>query len=128
MDSVIREDRETEANKIGENLYGKTWYRIKNTLDSLDPDFAKFIVEVPYGSVYPRDDLPLKQREIIAITALTCLGLKDQLKSHLIASMKIGMSLKSLVEVFIHLSMFIGFPQAMEGLKVLKEIRDEKGL
>ncbi len=117
-----------QADKIGEQLYGRNWRRIKKTLADLDSDYAKFIVEVPYGSVYPRSGLSLDQRELIAVTALTCLGLKEQLKSHLLAALKIGIPFHSLIEVFIHLSMFIGFPQAMEGLKVMKEIKEEKGL
>lgn len=128
MASVIPQDREENADKVGYKLYGANWERIKINLKSLDEDFARFIVEVPYGSVFPRAGLKIQERELIAITALTCLGLKDQLKSHLLASLKTGISLESLVEAFIHLAMFIGFPQAMEGLKVLKEIREEKGL
>lgn len=116
------------ADKIGEQLYRSNWERIKEALKALDPDFAQMIVEIPYGSIYPRTGLEIKEREIVAVTALTCLGLKSQLKTHIIGSLNIGVSIKELTEIFIHLSMFIGFPKAMEGLKVLKEIKEEKNL
>ncbi len=126
MNSPIPDNRETEADTIGYELYKHNWEKIKSALTNLDPTFAKFVIEIPYGSVYPRKGLSLKEKELVAITSLTCLGLKPQLKSHLIAALNQGYGYDQLAELFLHLAMFIGFPLAMDGLKVLKEIRDEK--
>ena len=126
MNSPIPNDRETEADKIGYGLYKHNWDKIKAALTKLDPTFAKFVIEIPYGSVYPRKGLSLKEKELVAITSLTCLGLKPQLKSHLIAAINQGYRYDQLSELFLHLAMFIGFPLAMDGLKVLKEIKDER--
>ena len=106
-------------------MYGRNWTRIIENFKDLDPIFAQFIQEIPYGSIYPRNELDLKSREIIAISALTQQNLKPQLKSHIIAALKNGMTEVELRELFLHLALFIGFPLVLDGIRIAKEVIDE---
>ncbi|MHA2029903.1 MAG: carboxymuconolactone decarboxylase family protein [Candidatus Kariarchaeaceae archaeon] len=120
------ETRKLEAAIIGEKMYGKNWEKILAGIKELDPKFASFIEEIPYGSIYPRVGLSLEYREIAAITMLTQLNLKPQLKSHILAAMKVGISKEEILELFLHIAMFIGFPLVLDGLKVANEVFDVK--
>ncbi|MHA2169215.1 MAG: carboxymuconolactone decarboxylase family protein [Candidatus Kariarchaeaceae archaeon] len=122
------EIRKQEAAIVGDKMYGKNWEKILAGIKELDPNFASFIEEIPYGSIYPRLGLSLQYREIAAITMLTQLNLKPQLKSHILAAMKIGISKEEILELFLHITMFIGFPLVLDGLKVAKEVFDAKGI
>jgi len=127
-DDLLRdkEQRVTDANHVGQQMYGKNWQRIIDSISELDPTFAEFIAEVPYGSVYPRTELSLTYREIASITALTQLNLRPQLKSHIIAARRLGVSRREIMELFLHLSMFIGFPLVLDGLRVAREVFDRE--
>ncbi len=122
------QDRVDNANKMGETMYGKNWKGIMDGIEKLDPNFAAFLKEIPYGSVYPRPDLSIEYREIAAITALTQLNLMPQLKSHILSALKVGVSKTEITELFLHLAMFIGFPLALDGLKVAKDVFEKTSL
>lgn len=124
MDELIpdRETREQQADEIGNTLYNHNWERILSALRTTDPNFAQFVKEIPYGTVYPRKALDLPSREIAAITALTTLNLKSQLKSHIIAAINVGIAETQIRELFLHIAMYIGFPLALDGLKVAEEV------
>ncbi|MHA2098473.1 MAG: carboxymuconolactone decarboxylase family protein [Candidatus Kariarchaeaceae archaeon] len=117
-----RDKRIADANNIGKKLYKDNWESLLTNLESLDPNFTEFVREIPYGSVYPREALSLQRREIAAITALTQLNLKPQLKSHIIGALNVGVSKEEILELFLHIAMYIGFPLVLDGLKVAKEV------
>lgn len=94
-------------------MYGKNWDSIKNSISSMDPVFAQFVKEIPYGSVYPRKGLSFRDREISAISVLTLLNLKPQLKSHILAGIKVGLSREEIKELILHLVMYVGYPLAV---------------
>jgi len=48
--------------------------KLRSSLDDVAPDFVRVVVEFPFGQIYARDGLDLKQRELISITALATLG------------------------------------------------------
>ena len=60
------------------------------------PDFAKYMIEFPFGDLYARPELDLKTREIVAVAALTALGYATpQLKFHIGAALNAGCSRQS---------------------------------
>ena len=125
MDSIkSKENRNRQADEIGKKMYGKNWDAIIDSMVSMDPVFTQFVKEIPYGSVYPREGLSLRDREISAISVLSVLNLKPQLKSHILAGLNVGLSQMEIKELILHLAMYIGFPLALDTLKVAKEIFD----
>ena len=63
-------------------VYGKHTETVLEMLDSLHPDFARYVIHDAYGQVLGRPFLPLVEREILAVAMLSALGLPDQLKAH----------------------------------------------
>jgi len=91
-------------------------------LNSIAPDFARYVVEYPFGDIFNRPGLDLKTRELITVAALTALGAIPQLKFHLQASLNVGCTREELVETLMQMSVYAGFPAALNGLNAAKEI------
>ena len=96
------------------------------------PDLARYAIEFAFGDVYSRPGLDLKSREIATVSALAALGnAQPQLKVHIHGALNVGCTREEIIEVLIHLSVYAGFPAALNGIFAAKEVfkeRDEKGL
>jgi 4-carboxymuconolactone decarboxylase len=91
------------------------------------PDIARFIIEFPYGDVYSRPGLDMKKREIATVAALTAMGTATpQLKTHIRASLTVGLKPEEIVETIIQMSLYSGFPSALNALQATREVFDEK--
>lgn len=63
---------------------GEAGDRVLESLDGIAPDFARYLIEFPFGDIYSRPGLDLKSREIAVVAALTALGhAAPQLKVHI---------------------------------------------
>ncbi|MBC7859535.1 MAG: carboxymuconolactone decarboxylase family protein [Burkholderiaceae bacterium] len=98
----------------------------ENVLDSLKdiaPDFARLLIEFPFGDIYSRPGLDLKSRELAVVAALTALGnASPQLKVHIHGARNVGCSQQEIVEVIMQMAVYAGFPAALNGLFAAKEI------
>ena len=96
------------------------------------PDFADHMAEYVFGDIYARPGLDDKTRQLAAVSALLALGhAPNQLKMHMNGALNQGWSRQEVIELLIHLSVFVGIPAAMNGLFTAKELfdqRDEQGI
>jgi len=80
MDSQDRYRRGWEKLK---EVDGEAGERIIESLKDIAPDFARYLIEFPFGDIYSRPGLDLKSRELAVVAALTALGnATTQLKVH----------------------------------------------
>lgn len=102
---------------------GEAGERVLESLEGIAPDFARYLIEFPFGDVYSRPGLDLKSREIAVIAALTALGnAVPQLKVHIQAALNVGVTRTEVVETIIQMAVYAGFPAALNGLAVAKEV------
>ena len=81
------------------------------------PDFARMAIEFPFGDLYSRADLGMRDREIVAIAALATLGhAGPQLRHHVAAATKLGISKAEIVEILMQSAIYGGFPAALNAL------------
>ena len=65
----------------------------------------------------------MKSREIATVAALTALGnCQPQLKVHLSAALNVGCTETEIKEVILQMSVYAGFPAALNGMFALKEV------
>lgn len=92
------------------------------SLADIAPDFARYLIEFPFGDIYARPGLGLREREIATIAALTALGnARPQLKVHIKAGLNVGVSREEIVETIMQMAVYAGFPAALNGLFAAKE-------
>lgn len=110
---------------------GEAGERVVESLQDIAPDFARYLIEFPFGDIYSRPGLDLKSREIAVVAALTALGnAAPQLKVHIHGALNVGCSRQEVVEVIMQMAVYAGFPAALNGLFAAKEVfkeRDESG-
>jgi 4-carboxymuconolactone decarboxylase len=108
---------------------GKAGEQVVESLQAIAPDLARYVVEFPFGDIYMRPGLDLKSRQIATVAALTALGTaQPQLKIHLRAALNVGCTQAELVEVVMQMAVYAGFPAALNGMAVLKEVLAESSL
>ena len=100
---------------------------VVQSLQDIAPDFARYLIEFPFGDIYSRPGLDLKNREIATIAALTALGnAQPQLKIHIAAALHVGCTQTEIVETIMQMAVYAGFPAALNGLFVAKGVFAEK--
>jgi 4-carboxymuconolactone decarboxylase len=96
-------------------------------VSDIAPDFAAFLVEYAYGDIGSRPGLDPGLREFAAVAALTAMGtVRPQLKARLAGALHVGWTVDELVELMMQISVFAGFPAALNGLSALKEVLQER--
>lgn len=92
-------------------------------LADIAPDFATYLFEFPFGDIYSRPGLGVRDREIATIAALTAMGnAAPQLKVHIAAGLNVGLSRTEIIEVIMQMAVYAGFPAALNGLFAAKEV------
>ena len=106
---------------------GKAGENVIEAMRDIAPDFVDLLIEFPFGDVYTRKGLDLKSREIATISALTAMGTAmPQLKVHIHGALNVGCTKEEIIEVMIQMAVYAGFPSALNGLFVAKEVFDER--
>jgi len=93
------------------------------------PDFARYLLEFPFGDIYAREGLGLRERELATVAALCALGhALPQLRVHVHAALHVGCKPGEIVEVVMQMAVYAGFPAALNGLSVVREVFAESGI
>jgi len=122
---------DSERNKRGweklKEIDGHAGERVIEGLKDIAPDLARYVIEFPFGDVYSRGVLSLKEREIATVSALTALGnAQPQLKVHIHGALNVGCTRQELVEIMIQMAVYAGFPAALNGISAAKEVFSER--
>lgn len=113
---------ETGLAKLRE-IDGEVGEKVIESLSDIAPDFARYLIEFPFGDIYARPGLDLRAREIAVVASLTALGnAAPQLKVHIKAALNVGVTKTEIVEVIMQMAVYAGFPAALNGLSAAKEI------
>ena len=109
----------TKLNEID----GEQGQKVVDSLQDIAPDFARYLIEFPFGDIYSRPGLDLKTRELAVVAALTALGnAAPQLKVHIHGALNVGCERQQVVEVMMQMAVYAGFPAALNGLLAAKEV------
>jgi len=96
---------------------------LEQTFKDISPDMAKFVIEYGFADIFSRPALDFKHREMATIAALTAMGTApSQLKFHIQSGLNIGVSQVEIREIMILMSVYSGFPAAINGTLALKEV------
>lgn len=123
QNQTIGETRLERGKRMLAAIDGQAGQNVIDALDDIAPDFARYVFEFPFGDIYTRPGLGLREREIATVAALTALGnAVPQLKVHIEAGLNVGVSQEEIVETIMQMSVYAGFPAALNGLFAAKEV------
>lgn len=108
---------------------GEAGQRVVATLAESFPDFAGYLLEFPFGDIYSRPGLGLREREIAVVAALCAMGTAGpQLRVHIHAALHVGCTPTEIVETLMQMAVYAGFPAALNGLAVAKEVFEKENI
>ena len=96
-------------------------------LCEIAPDLNRYIKEFAFGDVHSRPGLGKRERELVILSSLATQGYAhEELKSHINMALNIGISREEILEVFIQLAVYAGFPVAVNAVFLAKEVFDRR--
>ena len=94
----------------------------------VDDLFLDLTLDHLFPNVWARGGLSRRERRLITLTAIVCLGHEPALKIHLGAAMRSGdLSDEDIDELVIHLAHYAGWPAASMAAGVARQLRAEGG-
>ena len=112
-----------------EKVDGEAGLRVVESLARSFPDFAAYLLEFPFGDIYCRPGLGLREREPAVVAALTAMdNSAPQLRVHIEAALNVGCAPLEIVEAVMQMSVYAGFPAALNGLAAECEVFSTKGI
>jgi 4-carboxymuconolactone decarboxylase len=97
--------------------------------DKYTKQHNELVTQSAWGMFWSREDkLPLKTRSLITIAMLTALNRSDELRGHINAALNNGATPDEIAEVFLHSSVYLGWPAAGTSLRIAVEVFRERGL
>jgi 4-carboxymuconolactone decarboxylase len=87
--------------------------------------FEEAATKFAWGSVWSRPGLSRKMRSLINISALTAMNLRHELKLHIRAGLRNGLTRKEIAETLLHCAVYCGFPKSLDAFRLAKEVFEE---
>ena len=85
---------------------------------SIVPKLVEIANTVIFGDIWQRPDLSKRDRSLITVATLLALGHEQHLHDHLARALQNG-------ELITHLAFYVGWPAAMTGALVAKDVFEE---
>lgn len=95
--------------------------------EEIRDDWGRLIIDtvLPQG-VWSRPGLSPRDRSLITVAALCALHRPNELRLHLARALDNGLSRSELSEVIMHMAIYGGFPVAVEGMAIAREVFDRR--
>lgn len=123
MTATNHETRKERGRRLLAEIDGQAGQDVIDSLAGIAPDFAEMLFEFPFGDIYARPGLGLREREIATIAALTAMGsARPQLEVHIQAGLNVGLTQKEITEVLMQMAVYAGFPAALNGIAAAKTV------
>ena len=88
----------------------------------------QLVTEYAWGTIWSRPGLPLKVRSLVTLGMLTALNRPDEIRGHILGALNNGATQEEIMEVFVHSSVYCGFPASNTCARLCVEVFKEKGL
>lgn len=117
------DDRRSRGLRALAEITGESGVAVVQGLRETAPDLADWIIDFSYGDVMARPGLDRRTRQLATIAALTALGnAQPQLKLHMQGALKVGCKPQEIIEVILQMTVYCGFPAAINALSVAREV------
>ena len=124
--TTTEEDRFEAGRALQIPIYGD---EIAESVAGLPEPFReavpRFLTAFGFGDFYTRDGLDVPTRELLILCLLAALGQAAQIKAHIIGNLRLGNSKATQVAALVHCFPYIGFPLALNAIRVIQEVPDQ---
>ena len=114
---------------VFERFTGATPSRLTDRLADFAPDVARYILSFVFGEVYARAGLSDKEKAIAVITTLAAMGgCERELHTHINTALNVGVAPERIVDTFIQMLPYAGFPRVLNALFEAQAVFAERGI
>lgn len=94
----------------------------KQSTGGFGGEMTRLSVENAYEQLWTRPGLGLRDRSLVTIAMLIAIGAERELRIHLEAGLRNGLTPQELEEVIYQSSAYVGFPRASNALAIASEV------
>jgi 4-carboxymuconolactone decarboxylase len=102
---------------------------VQAALDKATPFTAplqELVTRHAWGNTWQRKGIDLRTRSIATVSMLVALGRMHELKIHVRGALNNGVTPEELQEIFLHASVYCGFPAAVDAFRNAAEVIEAK--
>jgi 4-carboxymuconolactone decarboxylase len=99
---------------------------VRDLLGDVAPKLVELTEQVVFGDIWERPGLSKRDRSLITVATLVALNRTEQLRGHLERALNNGVTQDEIIELITHLAFYSGWPTAVSGAKLAKEIFSQK--
>ena len=93
-----------------------------NRVSDFTAPLQELVTKHAWGNTWQRPGLDLRTRSIVTVAMLVGLGKMHELKIHVRGALNNGVTPAELQEVFLHASVYCGFPAALDAFRTAAEV------
>jgi 4-carboxymuconolactone decarboxylase len=94
---------------------------------ALTADFQDFITRYAWGEIWTRPGLPRATRSLVTLAALVALDRPEELRLHLRAALRNGVTPREIAEVLLQMAVYCGVPAAHSAFAAAAEVLGASG-
>ncbi len=92
----------------------------------LTEDFQDLLTRYAWGEIWTRPGIPRQTRSLLTIVMLVALNREEELRMHLRAALKNGVTPEEIREALLHSAIYCGIPAANSAFRIAQEILSAK--
>jgi 4-carboxymuconolactone decarboxylase len=117
---MAEDARHARGVEVMEKLFGRV-----PEPDDVNAEAMQVTIDHLFGDIWTRPALGHRDRELITVAVITALGFERQLRVHLKGALRAGVGRDEIKEMMLHIAHYAGWPAAMTGLGVAREVFEE---
>jgi len=124
---MAEDNKYSEGMKVRRAVLGDAHVdRATAAATKFDREFQEFITRYAWGEIWTRGGLPIATRSMITLALLVTLNREDELRMHVRAAVRNGVTPEEIAEVLMHCAIYCGLPAANEAFKIAREVLAEE--
>jgi 4-carboxymuconolactone decarboxylase len=113
--------------KLGELIGPGPARAFRDECEPYERRLREAVVDFGYGQVWNSGRLDPQARMLLTVGVLAATGRTAELRTHLTVALDAGLSPDELAETFLHVSLYAGFPAALDGTRELRRLLERRG-
>jgi 4-carboxymuconolactone decarboxylase len=89
-------------------------------------DFQDLLTRYAWGEIWTRPGLPRRTRSLVTLAALVALGREHELRLHLRAALRNGVTRGEIGEVLLQMAVYCGLPAANDAFRLAADVFAER--
>jgi 4-carboxymuconolactone decarboxylase len=112
--------------KLGELIGAGQARAFRDECEPYERRLREAVVDFGYGQVWNSGGLEPRARMLLTVGVLATTGRTAELRTHLTVALDAGLSPDELAETFLHISLYAGFPAALDGTRELRRLLERR--